>query len=143
MKKTLLLIMFVPILIYAQKGYKGIKFTEGISWEQVKAKAKAESKYIFIDAYATWCGPCMKMDKKGEKKYKNLYELANYAKSIREDMIAKQLAYDYIETVNKKQLFTEKKILFVLYVARNTKLADSLAKEYKERYLDKLNESEL
>lgn len=41
----------------------GIKWTQGLTWEQVKEKAKQENKYIFIDAYATWCGPCKTMDK--------------------------------------------------------------------------------
>lgn len=45
------------------QGEKGIKWTTGLSWEQVKQKAKAEKKYIFIDAYTTWCGPCKAMDK--------------------------------------------------------------------------------
>jgi thioredoxin-related protein len=31
---------------------------------QIKEKAKAENKYIFIDAFATWCVPCAAMDKK-------------------------------------------------------------------------------
>jgi thioredoxin-related protein len=42
---------------------RGIHWTTGLSWEQVKQKAKAENKYIFIDAYTTWCGPCKMMDK--------------------------------------------------------------------------------
>jgi thioredoxin-related protein len=42
---------------------KGIHWTTGLSWEQIKQKAKAENKYIFIDAYTTWCGPCKMMDK--------------------------------------------------------------------------------
>lgn len=41
----------------------GIKWSEGLSWEQVKAKAKQENKYIFLDIFATWCGPCKLMDK--------------------------------------------------------------------------------
>lgn len=40
----------------------GIKWTEKLTWQQVQEKAKAEKKYIFIDAFATWCGPCKKMD---------------------------------------------------------------------------------
>ncbi|HWK05560.1 MAG TPA: thioredoxin family protein [Puia sp.] len=43
--------------------YKGIKFEQDLNWMQVKAKAKAENKYIFVDVYATWCGPCKRMDK--------------------------------------------------------------------------------
>ncbi len=42
---------------------KGIKFTEGLSWAQIKEKARKENKYIFVDAYATWCGPCKMMER--------------------------------------------------------------------------------
>lgn len=47
--------------LMAQKA--GIQFEEGLSWDSVKAKAKQEGKYIFVDCYATWCGPCKLMDK--------------------------------------------------------------------------------
>lgn len=40
----------------------GIEFFTG-SWDEVVAKAKKANKMIFIDAYATWCGPCKMMDK--------------------------------------------------------------------------------
>ncbi len=59
MKQVLWLIVWLPLLGAAQ----GIRFEQGLSWEQIKQKAKTESKYIFIDCYATWCGPCKKMDK--------------------------------------------------------------------------------
>ena len=36
---------------------KGIRFFEG-KWAEALAKAKAEHKPLFVDAYATWCGPC-------------------------------------------------------------------------------------
>jgi len=36
---------------------KGIHFTEG-RWKDIAAKAKESGKYIFVDAYTTWCGPC-------------------------------------------------------------------------------------
>lgn len=41
----------------------GIKWTEGLTWEQIKEKAKKENKFIFIDCFATWCKPCKMMDK--------------------------------------------------------------------------------
>jgi thioredoxin-related protein len=41
----------------------GIKWVENLNWEQIKEKAKKENKYIFVDCYTTWCGPCKKMDK--------------------------------------------------------------------------------
>jgi thioredoxin-related protein len=40
---------------------KGIKFQNGLTWAQVKQKAKDENKYIFVDCYTTWCGPCKVM----------------------------------------------------------------------------------
>jgi thiol-disulfide isomerase/thioredoxin len=39
---------------------QGIEFFHG-SWEEALAKSEAEGKLIFVDAYASWCGPCKKM----------------------------------------------------------------------------------
>jgi len=50
-----------PIVGLAQD--KGIQFEHGLNWDEVQAKAKAENKYIFVDCFATWCGPCKAMDK--------------------------------------------------------------------------------
>jgi thioredoxin-related protein len=36
----------------------GIHFQPDLSWQQVKEKAALEHKFIFIDFYTTWCGPC-------------------------------------------------------------------------------------
>lgn len=38
----------------------GIQFFHG-TWAEALAKSKAENKLIFLDAYATWCGPCKMM----------------------------------------------------------------------------------
>ena len=40
----------------------GIAFFEG-SYEEALELAKKEKKIIFIDAYASWCGPCKRMAK--------------------------------------------------------------------------------
>lgn len=42
---------------------EGIVFFEG-SWAQALEKAQKENKYIFLDAYASWCGPCKLMKHK-------------------------------------------------------------------------------
>lgn len=39
-----------------------VSFERGLSWQQIKEKARAENKYIFLDCYATWCRPCKTMD---------------------------------------------------------------------------------
>lgn len=41
----------------------GIHFVHGLSWKDVQAKAKAENKYIVMDCFTTWCGPCTMMSK--------------------------------------------------------------------------------
>ncbi|MCU0404681.1 MAG: DUF255 domain-containing protein [Chitinophagaceae bacterium] len=58
-----LLFTIISCITYAQEP-AGMKFVEANSWEEVVAKAKAENKYIFLDAYTTWCGPCIMMAKK-------------------------------------------------------------------------------
>lgn len=41
---------------------EGIKFATIESLEQIKKIAQKEHKMIFLDMYATWCGPCKAMD---------------------------------------------------------------------------------
>ncbi len=44
------------------RSAEGIQFTE-TSWRDILKKAKAEKKVIFLDAYASWCGPCKLLQK--------------------------------------------------------------------------------
>lgn len=41
----------------------GIQFTDA-SWKEILKRAKAEKKVIFLDAYASWCGPCKMLQKR-------------------------------------------------------------------------------
>lgn len=61
MKKLsiLLSLLILSTITFAQ----GVHFVQGSSWEQLLVKAKAEHKSIFMDCYATWCGPCKEMDR--------------------------------------------------------------------------------
>ena len=39
---------------------KGVKFEQG-TLKELLAKAGEQDKYLFVDVYATWCGPCKYM----------------------------------------------------------------------------------
>lgn len=51
-------LLFIGTLATAQ----GIEF-EHKPWKEVMQKAKEEGKAMFVDSYATWCGPCKRMAK--------------------------------------------------------------------------------
>ena len=44
-------------------GAQGIRFGHG-SLADALAEAKAKGKFVFVDAYTTWCGPCRMMSAK-------------------------------------------------------------------------------
>lgn len=62
MKKILLLtaiLAWVGSVALAQNN-QGIKFEKG-TFSEILAKAKAQKKLVFMDVYASWCGPCKRM----------------------------------------------------------------------------------
>jgi thioredoxin-related protein len=81
MKQIFMLLAIVPLMINAQTDNQstrtagdnnekivpaannGILWTSGLSWKEVVKKARKENKFIFLDVFATWCGPCKLMDK--------------------------------------------------------------------------------
>lgn len=56
------LTIFSALFIGAMTLAQGIKF-EDTNFSSILAKAKKENKLIFVDAYASWCGPCKLMVK--------------------------------------------------------------------------------
>ena len=62
LSKRLLLIFSLLIFHVSRAQEKGIQFDHNSSLKEVFAKAKQENKYVFIDCYTTWCGPCKFMD---------------------------------------------------------------------------------
>lgn len=61
MGKNIILIFLIATTSLGLSA-QGIEFFEG-SWKDAMAKAKAEDKLLFVDAYAKWCGPCKAMSK--------------------------------------------------------------------------------
>lgn len=53
------LFVFFTVILFAQES---IQFQD-IPFKDLIAKAKKENKIVFIDAYASWCGPCKLMEK--------------------------------------------------------------------------------
>lgn len=58
-KISFFFILFVSQLAFSQQS---IKFEES-NFASILAKAKTEKKLVFMDAYASWCGPCKLMEK--------------------------------------------------------------------------------
>ncbi|ROI00389.1 thioredoxin family protein [Chryseobacterium daecheongense] len=53
------LFVFLSVVLFAQEA---IQFQD-LPFKDLIAKAKKEKKIVFIDAYASWCGPCKMMEK--------------------------------------------------------------------------------
>jgi thioredoxin 1 len=66
MKKFLVLFISILFLSFSSKENKpfkkGINFFKG-TYTEALAKAKEENKPVFLDVYASWCGPCKKLKK--------------------------------------------------------------------------------
>lgn len=61
LKTTLVFIILFSAFAMAEEG-EGIKFEHG-SWNEILEKSRQEGKPIFLDAFASWCGPCKWMAK--------------------------------------------------------------------------------
>lgn len=61
MKISLTVVLLFLSSIVSSQQAKSIKFEHGLTWSQIKAKAKKENKYIFLDGFTTWCVPCKVM----------------------------------------------------------------------------------
>ncbi|ALJ01676.1 thioredoxin family protein [Rufibacter tibetensis] len=63
MKNLLFVALALAFRVANAQQVPGVKFEQGLSWSQIQEKARKENKYIFLDAYTTWCKPCVLMDK--------------------------------------------------------------------------------
>lgn len=94
----------LPMVLLAQAGSqnyklendsnKGVAWLQGLSWTDVLKKAKAEKKYVFVDCYATWCGPCKAMDK-------NVYPDEKVGEIVNDKFISVKVQMDKTERDNE------------------------------------------
>lgn len=56
----LIAFLFCVILLPMRTQAQGIEFFHG-TWTEALQKARADEKLIFVDAFASWCGPCKRM----------------------------------------------------------------------------------
>lgn len=60
------MIMLMLLMVMGKNSFGQIEFTEvktSEDWNKVTEKAKKLNKPIFLDVYATWCGPCKYLEK--------------------------------------------------------------------------------
>ena len=88
-------ILFCASGLFAQE--QGITFAGG-NWKDMLAKAKAENKVIFMDAYATWCGPCKMMDK-------NVFAEASVGEFYNEHFVNAQIDMEAGEGIELTELY--------------------------------------
>lgn len=62
MKYLLFILMSSAVLNLSAQTETSIEFEKKLSWPQIQEKAAKDGKYIFIDAFTTWCIPCKEME---------------------------------------------------------------------------------
>lgn len=62
MKKFLLVVAFAIVSVVGAAAKGGVEFRER-TLAEAQAEAVAENKYLFVELFATWCGPCRVMER--------------------------------------------------------------------------------
>jgi len=99
MKISLSVLLFcLPFALIAQnEGQSGIRFENLPTWNAVLAKAKQEGKYVFVDCFTTWCGPCKRMDK-------DIYPIDSIGKFFDEHFISIKVQMDSSATADNEAI---------------------------------------
>ena len=93
MKRLAWAVLFCPLFVAAQEH--GIDFLKNVSWPEVLQKAKTENKYIFVDCYASWCGPCKWMEK-------DVYHNDTVGRAMNDEFLSVQIQMDTTQHDNEE-----------------------------------------
>ena len=63
MKKSIQNLFLAVLAMFSAFQVQAIQFEQQASWADILKRAGEANKMIFVDAYATWCGPCKMMDR--------------------------------------------------------------------------------
>lgn len=91
------LFVLTALSVQAQVQERGIHFEKGKTWAHIKAQAAHDHKFIFVDCYATWCGPCKMMDR-------DIYPLSDVGQIANTNFISVKVQMD---TSKKDDTFTK------------------------------------
>lgn len=96
--KFSILILIIQFSLFAEaKEISKKSIFEKISFKEALTKAKKEKKFIFLDAYADWCTPCIWMDE-------NVYKDAEVHSAMKDKFISIQIDFDKEEFSLKEKL---------------------------------------
>lgn len=87
LKKLAILLIFQLIFVTTHSQSIGIQFQHNSNWKAILTKAKDENKYILVDCYTTWCGPCKQMDA-------TVFPLENVGNFFNENFISVKIQFD-------------------------------------------------
>jgi thioredoxin-related protein len=103
MRIIIITVLFIPHFVNAQMP---ISFYDFRSWNELTKEAKKEKKFIFIDCFATWCGPCKLMDRQ-------VYTDSSVGSYFNSNFISVKLQLDTSgsDNIQVKKLYSEAKLI--------------------------------
>jgi thioredoxin-related protein len=113
MNKILYLLIILSFSSYASDD-KRIKFKEG-SRSKILNEANKQNKFIFIDIYAAWCGPCNGW-------MKNIFQNARVSEKFNKTFLNYKVDGDSFEGVNVGIIHRVESYPTYLFVAPNGKV---------------------
>jgi len=113
--------------------YEGIDFFQG-TWREALMKAKAENKYVFLDAYTSWCKPCKWMAAE-------IFPLATVGKVYNEKFICLKMNMEQGEGPNLRKVYNINTYPTLLFVAPTGKILSRTASSLGEEKFIELGES--